>query len=426
MSSVPLPEWRYHAADLPHPEDPSLDDANWTSVALTSANAPGWYRRSIEIPPAAGGRQIRGARVDLVLRLSGMSRVFVNGSMVAQGNGRLVQPIQLAASAVPGERLLVAVNSGRLSEARLSIHHSGIDPANLRNEILSTEALLSGFPDPARQAQLDTAVRNIDFAALDRGDQQAFAASLDAARHALQPLRDWMRQFSVLAVGNSHIDMAWLWPWTETVEVVRDTYSTALQLMHEYPRFTYTQSSAQTFEWLEEKYPDLFRQIQSRVKEGRWEMVGGMWVEPDLNMPDGEGLVRQLLVGTRYFKQKFGVDINIGWNPDSFGYNWQLPQIYKKSGFDYFVTQKMSWNETTVFPYKLFWWQAPDGSRVLTYFPHRYDNGIDPVGIAKDLTDYATATRFPELMHLYGVGDHGGGPTRAMPDFFQYSPRILQ
>jgi alpha-mannosidase len=416
MSSVPLPEWRHHAADLPHPEDPSLDDANWTSVALTAANAPGWYRRSIEIPRAAGGKEIRGARVDLVLRLSGMSRVFVNGSMVAQGNGRLVQPIQLAASAVPGERLLVAVNTSRLSEARLSIHDSGIDPAGLRSAILSTEALLSGFPDPARQAQLDTAVRKIDFAALDRGDQQAFVSSVDRARRDLQPLHDWMRQFSVLAVGNSHIDMAWLWPWTETVEVVRDTYSTALQLMREYPRFTYTQSSAQTFEWLEEKYPDLFHQIQSRVKEGRWEMVGGMWVEPDLNMPDGEGLVRQLLVGTRYFKQKFGVDINIGWNPDSFGYNWQLPQIYKKSGFDYFVTQKMSWNETTVFPYKLFWWQAPDGSRVLTYFPHRYDNGIDAIGIAKDLADYAPATRFSELMHLYGVGDHGGGPTRAMLD----------
>src|SRR5439155_17060684 len=142
-------------------------------------------------------------------------------------------------------------------------------------------------------ALLDTAVRNIDFAALDRGDQQEFASSLDASRRELQPLRDWMRQFSVLAVGNSHIDMAWLWPWTETVEVVRDTYSTALQLMREYPDFTYTQSSAQTLEWLEQKYPDLFRQIQERVKEVRWEIVGGMWVEPDLNMPDGESLVRQ-------------------------------------------------------------------------------------------------------------------------------------
>ena len=115
-------------------------------------------------------------------------------------------------------------------------------------------------------------------------------------------------------------------------------------------------------------------------------MVGGMWVEPDLNMPDGESLVRQLLVGKRYFQNNFGVDVKIGWNPDSFGYNYQLPQIYKKSGMDYFVTQKLLWaHEFTTFPYKLFWWQAPDGSRLLTYFPHDYAGGIDAEPLATDL-----------------------------------------
>ena len=112
-------------------------------------------------------------------------------------------------------------------------------------------------------------------------------------------------------------------------------------------------------------------------------MVGGMWVEPDLNMPDGESQVRQLLIGKRYFQSRFGVDVRIGWNPDSFGYNWQLPQIYKRSGVDYFVTQKMAWNDTNQLPLKLFWWQSPDGSRVLTYFPHDYVNEIDPVDMAK-------------------------------------------
>ena len=115
-------------------------------------------------------------------------------------------------------------------------------------------------------------------------------------------------------------------------------------------------------------------EIKQRIKEGRWEIVGGMWVEPDLNMPDGESLVRQLLVGKRWYKQAYGVDVRIGWNPDSFGYNWQLPQIYKKSGVDYFVTQKMTWNDTNQLPFKLFWWESPDGSKVLTYFPHDYGN----------------------------------------------------
>ncbi len=148
-----------------------------------------------------------------------------------------------------------------------------------------------------------------------------------------------------------------------------------------------------------------------------------MWVEPDLNMPDGESLVRQILVGKRYFEKNFGVDVKIGWNPDSFGYNYQLPQIYKKSGMDHFVTQKLLWaHEFTTFPYKLFWWQAPDGSRLLTYFPHDYAGGIDAEPLATDLSTWMpsiygkTIPAKPEMMHLYGVGDHGGGPTRIMLD----------
>ena len=143
-----------------------------------------------------------------------------------------------------------------------------------------------------------------------------------------------------------------------------------------------------------------------------------MWVEPDLNMPGGESLVRQLLVGKRWYEQAYGVDVRIGWNPDSFGYTWQLPQIYKKSGIDYFVTQKMAWNDTNQLPFKLFWWESPDGSKVLTYFPHDYGNqDLNPVRLARD---YAIAQKeapgLPGIMDLYGVGDHGGGPTRAILD----------
>jgi len=143
-----------------------------------------------------------------------------------------------------------------------------------------------------------------------------------------------------------------------------------------------------------------------------------MWVEPDLNMPDGESLVRQFLVGKRWYKQAYGVDVRIGWNPDSFGYTWQLPQIYKKSGIDYFVTQKMAWNDTNQLPFKLFWWESPDGSKVLAYFPHDYVNTtLNPVRLSYDLrTARDRAPGMTELLDLYGVGDHGGGPTRAILD----------
>ena len=231
-------------------------------------------------------------------------------------------------------------------------------------------------------------------------------------------LRPLLETATFHLTGNSHIDAAWLWPSTETVDVVRRTFGTALQLMNEYPGYTYTQSAAAYNEWMAQKYPSMNAEIKKRIAEGRWEIVGGMWVEPDLNMPDGESLVRQLLVGKRWFKHAYGVDVRIGWNPDSFGYNWQLPQIYKKSGVDYFVTQKMEWNDTNQLPFKLFWWQSPDGSKVLAYFPHGYGNeDLRPLRLADDLVAARErSTGMTDMMDLYGVGDHGGGPTRAMLD----------
>jgi len=362
--------------------------------------------------------------------------------MVARTDEDGQVPIALIESAQPGQKLVLAVrvldsggggccggNSTRIEKAELGIEPPAgrPDPALTRLQILSAEPLIAAYPDgkAERQEQLDAAVKAINLAALDRGDQRAFDSSLRDAQSKLEVLRPYMQQFNIAAVGNSHIDMAWLWPWTETVEVVRNTFGTALELMREYPEFNFTASTAQAYEWMEEKYPAMFREIQQRVKEGRWEVIGGMWVEPDLNMPDGESLVRQILYGKRYFHEKFGVDIKIGWNPDSFGYNWQLPQIYKRSGIDYFVTQKLLWaHEFTKFPYRLFWWQAPDGSRVLTYFPSDYANPIDPQKMARDAATYgpmmwkynggtdSAPSRALNTMYLYGVGDHGGGPTR--------------
>jgi len=431
------PEWRYHE-DIPHPEDNELNDADWPTVKTRE----GWksgarvLRRWIEIPEKNNGYTTRGAKVSLELYFSSDERllitVFSNGSMVARGDDDTQQPIPLTVSAQPGQKFLIAVRLDCLpvntqiyeSQLRIEPPISRPDPGIVRTEIRSLQPLIASFPEgkTERESAVDAAVRAIDFPALDKGDQPTFDASLRTAQARLETLKPWLRKFTIDAVGNSHIDMAWLWPWTETVEVVRNTFRTALDLMREYPDFHFTMSSAQTFSWMEEKYPELFKEIKERVQDGRWEIVGGMWVEPDLNMPGGESLVRQILTGKRYFQQKFGVDVKIGWNPDSFGYSWQLPQIYKKSGMDFFVTQKIYWNDTTKFPYKLFWWEAPDGSRLLSYIPHDYANDTDPGKMATDLAAYAASMYESdppdgrEMMHLYGVGDHGGGPTRSMLD----------
>jgi len=438
LTTLPLPEWRFHT-DVPHPESPLLDDSSWEVMKVGDnwTSGPRVLRRWIEIPEKINRYAIQGARVKLDLNISSHDAetltVFSNGSVAERTDEDMQQPILLAENAQPGQKFLVAIRidvnrvESTLSKAQLLIEPppNRPDPRRLREEILSARPILDAYQENERQRdqQLNQAVEAMNFAALDQGDQLAFDASLRQAQTKLEALGPWLRQFTIHAVGNSHIDMAWLWPWTETVEVVRNTFRSALDLMREYPDFKFTMSSARTYEWMEEKYPDLFKEIQDRVKEGRWEVIGGMWVEPDLNMPDGESLSRQILVGKRYFRKKFGVDVKIGWNPDSFGYNWQLPQIYKKSGMDYFVTQKLLWaHEFTTFPYKLFWWEAPDGSRLLTYFPHDYAGGIEAESMARDLSVWAPAIYGPqlsdrlEMMHLYGVGDHGGGPTRTMLD----------
>ena len=443
MITQPLADWKTHADNLPHPEDPALDDSDWTTVHVRQRvnQRPVWFRRVVDIPKSMGGYDITGRRITLALRLGypghGRLRVFFNGSMVEMTPENTQQPILMTESAKPGEKFVVAAcapageGGAEIFDARLEVDYPPEEPnpLTMSQQILAVQAASKGFPEgqSQREAQLSAAVKAIDFGALDRGDQRAFDQSLAAADAKMQPLADWMKQFTIMAVGNAHIDLAWLWPWTETVEVVRDTFGTAIELMDEYPQFIYAQSSAQDFLWLEEKYPQLFEAIQKRVKEGRWELVGGMWCEPDLNIPSGESLVRQLLTGKRYFQQKFGVDVKIGWNPDSFGYSRQLPQIYKRSGVDYFVTQKMSWNDTTPLPYKLFHWEAPDGSRVLTYFPHGYGNGINPVECSQFIAeDTSLCSNVRTQMLLYGVGDHGGGPTRQMLDAavrWQKSPK---
>jgi alpha-mannosidase len=149
---------------------------------------------------------------------------------------------------------------------------------------------------------------------------------LKQAQATIEGLKPMLQQTTLHLTGNSHIDAAWLWPWTETVDTVKRTFSTALQLMNEYPEYTFTQSAARYNAWLAEKYPQINEEIKQRIKEGRWEIVGGMWVEPDLNMPDGESQVRSLLVGKRWFQKEYSVNVRIVWNPDSFGYTWQHPR----------------------------------------------------------------------------------------------------
>ncbi len=429
LSSIPIIDWRFHIGDLAHGESENLNDSSWRLIQApyqTTTTDTVWLRTWIEVPKSLYGYDLTGSRIWIKSWKNSDVTVYFNGQRVAGGED--LEPIILFNSAKPGDKVLVAVRIGKtdepkwLPDTRLQIDAAANRPSpeDMYTQFVSAALLIPGLAKdvPAERAALEKSIGDVDLQALGANEQQKFDSSLRQSQQDLETLKPTLQTATFHLTGNSHIDAAWLWPWTETVDVVKRTFGTALQLMDEYPTYTYTQSALQYNEWMAEKYPDMNAEIKQRIKEGRWEVVGGMWVEPDLNMPSGESQVRQLLIGQRTLKQLYGVTTRIGWNPDSFGYNWQLPQIYKKSGMDYFVTQKLAWNETNPLPLKLFWWESPDGSKVLTYFPHSYANeDLNPVRLSNDLVKARTLTPgMLEMMDLYGVGDHGGGPTRAVLD----------
>ena len=432
LRELPDGAWKMHAGDLAHGEAVGLDESGWQEIKPRekAPNEAVWFRQTYVVPETLKGYDLTGARIWFQFHAEANGPMpeilYFNGRRVAMGDD--LEKTVLFDQAKPGDKVTVAVKLLHTVDTK-NFHGASLEidypegrpnPEDLREEFLSAALLVPSLA-PGDQEKLETlngAIQVVDLAALDKHDQTKFDASLKASLEKLEALEPLLQKATFHLTGNSHIDAAWLWPWTETVDVVKRTFGTALQLMYEYPQYTYTQSAAQYNEWMAQKYPEMNAEIAQRIKEGRWEVVGGMWVEPDLNMPDGESLVRQLLVGKRWYKQAYGVDVRIGWNPDSFGYTWQLPQIYKKSGVDYFVTQKMTWNDTNQLPFKLFWWESPDGSKVLAYFPHDYGNeDLSPVRLSADLAAARTrATGMTDMMDLYGIGDHGGGPTRAVLD----------
>ena len=215
-------------------------------------------------------------------------------------------------------------------------------------------------------------------------------------------------------IGNAHLDPVWLWRWPEGLGAMRATFRSALDRMQEFDGFVFTSSQAAMYEYVEKCDPELFAEIKARVAEGRWVIVGGWWVQADCNIPGSEGLVRQALYGVRYFQEKFDIDIRVGYNVDSFGHTGMLPQILKKSGMDYYVFMRPGPHEKPELSGRVFRWESPDGSQVLAYqIPISYNSDWSD-GLLEKLarTKDELSSRQPLLMCFYGVGNHGGGPTR--------------
>ncbi len=269
------------------------------------------------------------------------------------------------------------------------------------------------------------------FTALDLREPigDAFYASVPVAYDLLQqgiakagaPL-----DVSIVTSGHAHIDVAWLWTLAQTRRKAGRTFHTVLRLMEQFPDYHFTQSQPQLYDYVRQDYPELFEAIKELVADGRWETIGGMWVEADCNLSGSESLARQFLLGRTFFREHFGekFDTPVLWLPDVFGYAWNLPQLIKEAGLEYFFTIKIGWSQYNRLPYDSFWWQGLDGTKVLTHFSttpeggsayaSTYNANASPQQTIGTWTNFQQKEHQQELLMAYGYGDGGGGPTREM------------
>lgn len=301
-------------------------------------------------------------------------------------------------------------NNGRVVEASIAICHPQV-----RGLFYDFEMLLDFLKilpeDSARYAQILTALNDAMWELASGFNNQ----NAVKARQALAP--QLARQggdpsLNLTAIGHAHIDLGWLWPIRETHRKGARTFATVLANMERYPNYIFGASQPQLFQWIKDDHPELYARIKQRVKEGRFEPQGAMWVEADTNVTGGESLVRQIIYGTRFFQEEFGVTPRYLWLPDVFGYSAAMPQILKKAGVDYFMTQKMSWNQVNKFPHHSFFWQGIDGTQILTHMlpEETYNSSALPRALHKAETNYFEKGVSDQALLLYGIGDGGGGP----------------
>jgi len=424
-------QMKYKIGGEPGGEAIDVDDSDW-KIAYPGFkwDLPGtnvWFRTTIRIPEKIGGFSLIGRKMTMYLYIDNGGDVFVNGDSLGTFRWGTVEYV-VADKIKPGDEFVIAIRGingpgyGKIYDARIEFSGMVEFQRKLQAKVwglmiarrLADE--LSENPTFWLQ-KIDTITTNLlHFEAFEKGDQAGLLAAFDAEGKALQGLKDEMRRkYRIYCAGYAHIDLAWLWDWRETVEVVRNTTKSVLELMDRFPDFKYSMGQAHAYYWMEEYMPEIFEQVRTKVNEGRWEVMGGMWVEPDCNLPSGESFVRQVLYGKRYFRQKFGVDVKVCWIPDSFGFNWNLPQILVRSGFDAFVTHKLNWNDTNKFPYRFFWWQAPDGSKLMTYIPRSgYGHDLNGDHLIDFIKEEQNELNLGKELVLYGRGDHGGGPNKDM------------
>ncbi|APF20226.1 glycoside hydrolase family 38 [Caldithrix abyssi DSM 13497] len=300
-------------------------------------------------------------------------------------------------------------NGGKISRANIAICNDEMRSFYYDFHVLFD--LMSQLPkDSARYHRIANSLYNALLILKEYTEEEAAEARRILAPELAKKNGDY--SLLVSAIGHAHLDLAWLWPIRETIRKGARTFSTVLKMMDMYPEFIFGASQPQLYEWMKEYYPSLYARIKEKIKQGRWEPLGAMWVESDTNLVGGESLVRQFLYGKRFFQKEFGKDIKNLFLPDTFGYTAALPQIMKKCGVEYFLTIKLSWDRFNTYPHHTFKWKGLDGSEVLVHMPPEgtYNSSAAPHAVLKTERQFLDKGVSENCLLVYGIGDGGGGP----------------
>lgn len=407
------------------------DWQTWPLAALNDRHHIPWQRGKVTLwlhqrftwPNQINGYAAAGYSAKLALRWwADQAELYVNGKRIHTGDlFDCWTRLPLTDLVIPGHTVDVTLkllspdhDDGALVTSNLVFeshdpHYP--EPGFVADELAVLEIYATRFA-PEHLDLISTAVEQLDWSRLPQRD--SFQSSLAQLRNDLQPLSPWIKERTINCLGHAHLDLAWLWPIDDTWAAAERTFQSVLQLQQEFPQLTFTHSSPALFAWLEQHHPELFQTIQQQVTARRWAIDAGLWVEPDLNLPGGEAIARQILYGQRYCEEKFGEVSAIAWLPDTFGFSWQLPQLLVQGGIRYFATQKLRWNDTNPFPHDLFTWQGLDGTTITAVTLPPIGTDIEPVEIAHYASSWEAKTSHQQSLWLPGVGDHGGGPTRDM------------
>lgn len=456
---IPLSEFRISEAD-PNQINPPVPvpDDTW-DVVRTGAHWSGrdrylWLVRTVRIPEEWAGRRAVGifnfGNIGYDKNASFEAMCYVEGKIyqgVDENHKEVFLPQTLCGrefhlafrfwSGLEGGGVPV-IQEHKLQRADLAWLDEAADDLYYLGKVMLDTVKQLGEDDPVAydlRSALNDAFNLIDWS---QPGSAGFYDSVTEADQRLNELVDAMDKHSlvtVFGVGHTHIDMAWLWQLKHTKEKASRSFATVLRMMELFPEYYFLQTQPQLYAYVKEEFPELYEEIKQRVREGRWETDGSMWVEADCNLTSGESLTRQLLLGRKFMLEEFGKEPTFLWLPDVFGYSWALPQILKKSGIELFMTTKISWSQYNRMPHDTFRWKGLDGSEILTHFIttlepspgcwfYTYNGKLTPETVLGSWKAYREKAVNKDILISYGHGDGGGGVNREMLEFRRRLDRV--